>query len=168
MDRWGRACATRPSACPRGTMVALWMSSAPGVCTATSAWPDSWYAVRRRASAERTILPAAQGGFWVPGRRIAHNVKTPFLRVAESHSCGAQDALDSLRHPPTWCSRTRSRPACTTSQRPPPPQTHAACTAYAALIRLLRMLLRSPSLPKPCPWPCQHGGRLYSRRSPHP
>lgn len=34
-------CVTMPSAWPRGTMVALWMGEAPGVCSATMAWPAS-------------------------------------------------------------------------------------------------------------------------------
>jgi hypothetical protein len=37
-------------------MVALWMGLAPGVCSATSAWPLSWYAVRLSASCERTAV----------------------------------------------------------------------------------------------------------------
>mmetsp|Transcript_451 Transcript_451/g.1033 ORF Transcript_451/g.1033 Transcript_451/m.1033 type:complete len:292 (+) Transcript_451:894-1769(+) len=38
-------CDTIPRAWPRGTMVALWTGSAPGVYVATRAWPPSWYAV---------------------------------------------------------------------------------------------------------------------------
>mmetsp|Transcript_50511 Transcript_50511/g.109510 ORF Transcript_50511/g.109510 Transcript_50511/m.109510 type:complete len:301 (-) Transcript_50511:162-1064(-) len=43
-----------PSVLPRGTMVALWIGCAPGVWSATSAWPPSWYAVSLRFSGEMT------------------------------------------------------------------------------------------------------------------
>mmetsp|Transcript_3034 Transcript_3034/g.13677 ORF Transcript_3034/g.13677 Transcript_3034/m.13677 type:complete len:300 (+) Transcript_3034:162-1061(+) len=39
------SCVTMPRALPRGTMVALWTGIAPGVRSATMAWPASWYAV---------------------------------------------------------------------------------------------------------------------------
>mmetsp|Transcript_8215 Transcript_8215/g.25338 ORF Transcript_8215/g.25338 Transcript_8215/m.25338 type:complete len:286 (-) Transcript_8215:37-894(-) len=50
------SCVTMPSACPRGTMVALCTGIAPSVFIATSAWPPSWYAVSRRLSSEITAL----------------------------------------------------------------------------------------------------------------
>mmetsp|Transcript_25552 Transcript_25552/g.64281 ORF Transcript_25552/g.64281 Transcript_25552/m.64281 type:complete len:319 (+) Transcript_25552:154-1110(+) len=49
-------CVTMPSACPRGTMVALWMGLAPCVLRATSACPPSWYAVSLRDSSVRVRL----------------------------------------------------------------------------------------------------------------
>src|SRR2546429_233022 len=45
-----------PSARPRGTIVTLWSGSRPGTLRLTSAWPASWYAVRRRSSSESTML----------------------------------------------------------------------------------------------------------------
>src|SRR5436189_9796 len=45
-----------PSARPRGTIVTLCRGSRPGTLRLTSAWPASWYAVRRRSSSESTML----------------------------------------------------------------------------------------------------------------
>mmetsp|Transcript_1488 Transcript_1488/g.5851 ORF Transcript_1488/g.5851 Transcript_1488/m.5851 type:complete len:272 (-) Transcript_1488:1231-2046(-) len=49
------SCMVMPSEVPRGMMVALWMGIAPSVRSATSAWPASWNAVRRRPSSVRLI-----------------------------------------------------------------------------------------------------------------
>jgi len=106
---------------PRGTIVALCTGCAPSVCSATSAWPPSWYAVSLRQAggvspgaptaprrAPPWIRPAARRPIWresvgaEPGsasaRRLACAPRAAgLLRDKAARACASTCAMHALR-----------------------------------------------------------------------